>query len=196
MAEGDELRADDLRARLELLLRRLQLCSAVPARGLIGGVAHGRPDSMPPSGGPSPAEHYAQEAERVGDDVPALVTLLRRADAELTHLLRRDLAPMPSLTLADLRATIVDRGEGFTVDEVAIAMRCSATMVRKARLLAGRDAERGRPLPLEQVNGKPMAFGIRAHLGGLLCAGRERADGCRPLDAARRDAPPLTTTPP
>jgi hypothetical protein len=167
VAEGDELRAGELRARLELVLRRLALTSTVAARGLIGGASHGKPGSSPPTGGPSAAEHYAREAERAGDDAQALAILLRRADAELTHLLRRDLAPMPAPTLADLRATIVDRGEGFTVDEVSIAMRCSATMVRKARLLAGRDAERGRPLPLREVNGKPTAFGLELISAGF-----------------------------
>jgi hypothetical protein len=158
--------ADELRRRLGLVLRRMALCSDVPARLLVPAASHARPGSAAPQGERSRAEQYALEADRAGDDVRQLTAILRKADDELTTILRRPLAPTTTATLADLCTAIVDRGTGFSVDEVSVALRCSATIVRKARLASGRDVEWGRPLPDDVVNGQPLRFGL-----GLLEAG-------------------------
>ena len=121
---------------------------------------------MRPTSFDDPASHYLDQVEHAGDDVRQLRALLRGADDELAELLRRPLAPTTTATLADLRVAIVDRGEGFEPLDVAIALRTSEALVRQARLLAGRDAERGRPLPAEVINGAPMKFGL-----GLIAAG-------------------------
>jgi hypothetical protein len=158
----------ELLARLQDVLRRLQLCSTTPGRAFIGAVRSSKPGSLPPSGGgPSPAEHYADEVEKANGDTEQLKAILRRADHELSEILRRPLAPTTTATLADLRVAIVDRGEGFKALEVAIALCTSEAVVRHARLLAGRDAERGRPLPLKHVNGKPVAFGLELVSAGF-----------------------------
>jgi hypothetical protein len=76
---------------------------------------------------------------------------LRRARDELDHLRRRSLTSQLHVeTATDLRALVVDRGQGFTPLEVSVALRCTPTFVRKARVAAGVDAERGRPV---RVNG-------------------------------------------
>jgi hypothetical protein len=94
--------ADDLRARLEHTLRRLALCSTVPGRAFIGAVHQGRPGSMAPTEEHSPAERYADEAARAGDDVGQLRVILRRADGELHRALRRPLAEVKTETLEEL----------------------------------------------------------------------------------------------
>jgi hypothetical protein len=159
--------ADELRVRLCRTCARLALCSTTPSTGaFIGTVRSGRPGSVAPNGQSSPAEYYAAEAEGVGDDVIALRTLLRHADHELAHILRRPLAEMKTETLEELEARIVDRGEDFEPMQVAVAMHTSEAIVRRARMKAGRDAERGRRLPDAVVNGAPLRFGL-----GLVEAG-------------------------
>jgi hypothetical protein len=87
---------------------------------------------------------------RAGDDVQAITRVLRRASAELRAIKRRPLAQLRSDTAVDLAALVVDRGEGFTAREVANALRTTATFVRRARIAAGRESERGR---IVHVNG-------------------------------------------
>jgi hypothetical protein len=130
VAEGDD--PAELLARLELVLRRLVLCSTSPsARAAVDVVHRGRPTSMPPRATDDPAGAYAAQAERAGDDVVQLATILRKADHELAEVLRRPLAPTTTATLADLRVAIVDRGTGFTALEVAIALCTSEAVVRR-----------------------------------------------------------------
>jgi hypothetical protein len=152
--------ADELRVKLELVLRRLRLCSAVGGRAFVGTVHSGRPGSSRPPPVDDPAGRYALEAERAGDDASQLRAILRHADADLTELLRRPLVEIKSETREELETRIVDVGSGFEAIEVAVALHTSEAIVRRARLKAGRDAERGRRLPDDVVNGQPLRFGL------------------------------------
>ena len=64
--------------------------------------------------------------------------------AEVERIKRRPLAAVTIVTAADLAALVLDRGQGFTAKEVAIGLRCTPTFVRRARLAAGVEPERGR----------------------------------------------------
>ena len=158
--------ADELRSRLERTLRRMALSSTVPARLLVPAVSRAKPGSAPPQGERSRAEQYALDVELAGDDVRQLRALLRHADDELAGLLRRPLTEIRVETLEELEARVVDVGEGFEAIEVAIALHTSEAIVRRARMKAARDAERGRRLPDAVVNGAPLRFGL-----GLIDAG-------------------------
>jgi len=76
-----------------------------------------------------------------------LSDLLGEAQAELDAWIRRPLAPDTAETLEDLYARIVEDGWGVTASECARAMRCTPTLVRRARLAAGRHPENGYHLP-------------------------------------------------
>ena len=95
-------------------------------------------------------EELAIELERAGDDVVVLRRVLQRARDELDAIVRRPLADLRPETADDLREQVLERGEGFPVTDVATAMRCTPTFVRRARIAAGRDPEHGRPVT---VNG-------------------------------------------
>ena len=144
----------------------MRLCSSVPGRAFIGAVHTGRPSSMRPTSFDDPAARYLDQVEHAGDDVRQLRALLRGADDELASLLRRPLTEIKVETLEELEARIVDVGEGFEAIEVAIALHTSEAIVRRARMKAARDAERGRRLPDAVVNGAPLRFAL-----GLIDAG-------------------------
>src|SRR4051794_31699081 len=72
-------------------------------------------------------------------------------------------AELRAESLEDLGALVVDRGEGFDAQTVAISLRCTPTLVRRARLAAGLEPERGRPL---EVNGNGPALGLELVANG------------------------------
>jgi DNA-binding IclR family transcriptional regulator len=85
------------------------------------------------------------EPERLRD-------LLAEARAELDGWLRRPLAPDTTETLEELCARIVTDGWGVTADDCSRAMRCTPTLVRRARLAATRHPESGYHLPVRTVD--------------------------------------------
>jgi len=157
--------ADELRAEARALLVRLALTSNVRANALLPVVSHDGPDSTPPTGTPHPADVLADELDRAGEDAIAIGYVIERARLELDAL-RRPLAGPAGESAVDLAAEVVAGGEGWHALDVAIALRCTPTFVRRARLAAGRDPERGSALPPVEANGSPVEFGVQ-----LLAAG-------------------------
>ena len=156
--------AAELRGRARAVLLRLALTSTVPARAL-GTVGRTGADSRAPTGEARPdVEVLAAQVERAGNDTDALARVLARAQAELEHALRRPLAEVRGQTAEDLRALVVDRGKGFTPQEVSVALRVTPTFVRRARLLAGLDPEHGKPV---RLNGNGAAVGVELVAAGL-----------------------------
>lgn len=83
-----------------------------------------------------------------GADTPeALAELTEAAQHEFDHTTRRLLAPDTTETWEELAARIVADGWGITADECARAMRCTPTMVRRARLSEMRHPDTGYALP-------------------------------------------------
>jgi hypothetical protein len=71
--------------------------------------------------------------------------LLAQAREELETWRRRPEPAPDGETLDDLKARILHDGQGWTPQEVALAMRVTPTLVRKVRIEGERDPEYGRP---------------------------------------------------
>lgn len=91
-------------------------------------------------------DHYARRLTDAPDAASA-ARVLGQARAALNAERRQPMAVSRVETLAELRQRILDDGTGWLADDVALAMRCLPRVVRRARLLAGRDPEHGRPMP-------------------------------------------------
>ena len=98
-------------------------------------------------------------------DPETLRAYVQQAAAELDAALRRRLVPEATETLDELCARIVADGWGIAADECAVAMRCTPTLVRRARLSAGRHPETGGSLP--EANGDPKAWARELDAAGL-----------------------------
>jgi hypothetical protein len=130
-------------------LAQLELTSTTAAHALVSTIAHQPPGSRAPSGEhSSPAERWCAAFNAARDDAQRR-DVLRAARSDLAHLQRRRFAVGAISDGDDLRARIVGEAEGATVAVVALALRCTPTLVRRTRLAAGRDAEHGRTLILE-----------------------------------------------
>ena len=134
---------------------------------VLGG--HARPGPRAPSGERhSVADEFRARLEAAAGNPAELGRALRDARDALKRIKR---APLPSVALRaetadELYERICAEGEGFEAIAVAVACRTSAAIVRKARLAAGRDAERGRALPPKIANGAPTSFGLRLIAAG------------------------------
>jgi hypothetical protein len=70
---------------------------------------------------------------------------LARARSELAAWHRRPEPPPEGETFDDLKSRVIHEGEGWTPQEVALAMRVTPTLVRNIRHEFERDPEFGRP---------------------------------------------------
>jgi hypothetical protein len=72
--------------------------------------------------------------------------IAREADAELTAWRRRapELNEIKTETLAELKRRILKEGDGWSAKDVALACRCTPTLVRRTREEAERNPEDGR----------------------------------------------------
>jgi hypothetical protein len=70
---------------------------------------------------------------------------VERARSELHAWQRRPDPPPVGESFTDLKRRIIDEGEGWTPQEVALAMRITPTLVRNVRSEVERDPEYGRP---------------------------------------------------
>lgn len=129
-------------------------------------TSHSRPASSAPRHVEDVVGYYRQRLEAAGRNVVELEHVVDDARRELSVLKARPDADVRTESLTELYARIVEHGEGVCVLDVAVAVRSSESIVRKARLLAGRDGETGRRLPSEVVNGRPLTFAC-----GLVDAG-------------------------
>ena len=94
-----------------------------------------------------------------------LAALLEAGQAELDGWIRRPFAPDTTETLEDLCARIVGDGWGVSADECSRAMRCTPTLVRRARLAALRHPETGYSLPSKSRH--PMTWAHKLDAAGL-----------------------------
>ncbi|HTE62974.1 MAG TPA: hypothetical protein VK631_21650 [Solirubrobacteraceae bacterium] len=99
---------------------------------------------MPSGEGAPPLDYWLALMARCETtaEVQAVVT---RARDELAAWRRRPTPPPAGESLADLKRRIVEDGEGWTPQEVALAMRVTPTLVRNTRIEAEREVEHGRP---------------------------------------------------
>lgn len=136
-----------LLAEARPVLLGLALASSAPTAKLgvraapAGGASSGRP-----------AGPRTPPAERWAALIAGALTVsegrrhLSAARAELQSIRRRPLALASTDTLADMEARIVSEGVGMSALEVAVTCRCTTSMVRRARIQADCDPERGHPL--------------------------------------------------
>jgi hypothetical protein len=100
--------------------------------------------ALPAGEGDPPIDHWL-ELLAVTDDEDERAQILALAQAELEAWLRRPEPPPAGETFEDLQHRIIGEGEGWTPQEVALAMRVTPTLVRNTRAQAARDPEYGRP---------------------------------------------------
>lgn len=136
------------------VLAELELTSVIPARAVVAAVTTNPPESAPPSGEASPADHWRVRFERASD-AAELAELIARARDELCHLRRRALPVGPWSTLDDLAERVLE-GEGLPPGTLAYELRCTPRMVRRLRLAAGREGERGRRVELEALEPRAL----------------------------------------
>jgi hypothetical protein len=100
--------------------------------------------ALPAGEGDPPIDHWL-DLLAVTDDEDERAQILTLAHAELEAWLRRPEPPPVGETLEDLQRRIIEEGEGWTPQEVALAMRVTPTLVRNTRTQVERDPEYGRP---------------------------------------------------
>jgi len=129
----------------------------------LGGVRGEAATIGPPGEGrPMHEEWSAIFASAANDEMARVLT--DEARAELDAWLRRPLAPDTTETWEELAARIVGDGWGVTADECARAMRCTPTMVRRARLSEMRHPDTGYHLPAAH---DPITWAIELDRLGL-----------------------------
>jgi lambda repressor-like predicted transcriptional regulator len=130
----------------EAILIRMALVSYGAVAGYRTKTSGGdRPG--PPLGEAKPMHDVWAERFQSAQSHDELSVLVEAAQAELDAWIRRPFAPDTTDTLEDLCARIVGDGWGVSADECARAMRCTPTLVRRARLAAGRHPDSGYTLP-------------------------------------------------
>lgn len=128
------------------VLLELELTSTARAHAFVPVVSGSRPTSSSPNGDESPASYWYTRfaAATCARDARELCA---QARDELAHIRRRAFPSIAYTTAAELAERVISEGEGHDPLAVAIALRCTPTFVRRARLAHGRDAERGRIVP-------------------------------------------------
>jgi hypothetical protein len=113
----------------------------------LGGRGGGESSRIGPPGDSRPmVDKWA--ALFAGATTPeALAELTEAAQHDYDTTIRRPLAPDTTETWEELAARIVRDGWGVTADECARAMRCTPSMVRRARLSEMRHPDTGHALP-------------------------------------------------
>lgn len=127
------------------VLARMELLSYGTVQRM--GSRRGAETNGRPPGEDHPMHEIWARLLRETRDAKSARTVLQRACDALDAALRRRLVPDTVETLDELCARIVSDGWGIGADECAIAMRCTPTLVRRARLDAGRHPETGADLP-------------------------------------------------
>jgi len=155
------LRIPSLAARLSLA-GRFAFLAGVDARTLLfrmSLLSYGDTQRLGGRGGesgrigpPGEARPMADRWARAfaGATPETLPGLIEEARAEFDAWIRRPLAPDTTETWEELAERIVTDAWGITADECAVAMRCTPSMVRRARLAEMRHPETGYSLPVER----------------------------------------------
>lgn len=124
------------------VLLDLALTSTSRARVFVPAVTTSPPSSAPPTGDDSPASYWRDRFNQASGVVEEN-TVLDQARAELRHIRRRPFPPLGYDNAGELAERVVGEGEGFEPLQVAIALRCTPTFVRRSRVAAGCDPECG-----------------------------------------------------
>jgi hypothetical protein len=156
-AQAEGLRVIDLSQQMRSILANMELLAHGTITNYSPTGGGGSADTKPPTGESRPPhEHWARRWEKaVYDDLEeehresAPITRHRRrviekAQADLDSYRKRAEGQVVGETESELEARIIKDGEGEPVDRVALAMRCTPTLVRKARLKAGRSVVTGK----------------------------------------------------
>jgi hypothetical protein len=98
-----------------------------------------------PAGESAPPLLYWLDKLACSGTMEEFTATAERMRAELEAWRRRPDPPPPGETLSDLKRRLLEEGEGWTPQEVALAMRITPTFVRNVRTEAERDPEYGRP---------------------------------------------------
>lgn len=93
------------------------------------------------------------------------VAITEQAQADLDAWLRRPLAHDTTETMEELNARIVADGWGIDAVDCSVAMRCTVTMVRRARLAEMRHPDTGLTLP--HVDRDPLGWANALDAVGL-----------------------------
>lgn len=137
------------------MLLDLELTSTAHAHAFVPVVSCSPPSSTAPSGDDTPAAYWR---ERFADarSVDESRELVAQARAELRAIRRRPFAPMAYETADELAERVVSDGEGVDALRVSIALRCTPTFIRRARLSHGRDPDYGRVVKLDTLSPRTL----------------------------------------
>lgn len=94
------------------------------------------------------------------------VAVLEEAQAEFDAYVRRPLAPDTTETWEELASRIVSDGWGIIAMDCAVAMRCTVSMVRRARLAQLRHPDTGYALP-DELARDPLSWAMQLDGVGL-----------------------------
>jgi hypothetical protein len=133
------------------LLLRMELVSYGTV-AQFGPRARSANRQLRPPGSSTPMADYWRPVLEAERDPVRLRDLRAEAQADLDSWLRRPLAPDTTETLEELCARIVRDGWGVTADDCSRAMRCTTSLVRRARLSAMRHPETGHHLPVRTAD--------------------------------------------
>jgi hypothetical protein len=128
------------------LLARMALLSNGTVTKL-GGRGGGESSRIGPPGDSRPLVDEWAARFAGAQTADALARLFDEAQAALDHHLRRAFAPDTTETWEELASRIVRDGWGITAAECARAMRCTPSMVQRARLAEMRHPDTGYALP-------------------------------------------------
>jgi hypothetical protein len=132
-----------VRNRERQVLAELELTSTARAHAFAPVVTGSSPSSSTPSGDDSPAAYWRARFA-AASSVDELDKLVQLARDELALIRRRAFPALAYATADELAERVVSEGEGVEPSVVALALRCTPTFVRRARVARGREPEHGR----------------------------------------------------
>jgi hypothetical protein len=145
------------------VLLDLELTSTARAHACVPVVSCSPPSSAAPSGDDTPAAYWRGRFAAADSDDEAH-ELVEQARAELCSIRRRAFAPMRYETADELAERVIGEGEGVDALRVSIALRCTPTFVRRARLAQGRDPDYGHVVLLDVLSPRSLldaGFSVR-----------------------------------
>jgi hypothetical protein len=160
-------RVDDRTAVLQSA-RPLLMRMALVSYGSVAALERrrgGDAERIGPPGESSPMHEVWADALHATRTAGEAQAVLDQARAEFNGYMRRQLAPDTTETWEELASRIVSDGWGVTAEECSRAMRCTPSLVRRARLAEMRHPESGYPLPARARD--PMAWARKLEREGL-----------------------------
>jgi len=148
--------------------RPLLLRMALLSHGSVAALGYRRASGFgdrAPSGDANPMVDRVISLLRAAETAEQAQAVLNQARAEYAAHVRRQLAPSTVETWDELAERVVADGWGLSVRECSVAMCCSVTLVRRARLGARRHPETGYALPEPRPD--PLAWARELDAVGL-----------------------------